>query len=135
MTRQRIQLGRNRGLVPTTKVVEVPEIADVEPPQAAVAVFKPDYTIPEASLPKLLWQSYVRGASWADGDYPAWDDKTYYEDTPHGQGMLADFIQMVDDLKPKNAPAGRTMCALGRPFRQHAKPCHPECDFRPEETR
>ena len=114
-------------------------------------------TIPTKPYDQLLWQAWVRGASFPDGIWPDPDDVGFWEGTETGQLALADFEQWSRGMKrtavatqqreaaqvqttasrppqmKAAAPAvrQRRLCPLDRPYDQHDRRCHPECDYRP----
>lgn len=84
-------------------------------------------TIPTVGIDRLLWNAYIRGASWV-GDLYADPEDDAWETTPHGRAMLGDFHLLLAELKPEpKAEAGQ--CNYGRPYRQHARKCMPDCTY------
>lgn len=114
---------------PVTEEIDLerdePVLPEPEPEEAGTKA------IPAKPFDKLLWKAYVRGAAWGVGEgfVYAWDEADYYEGTAYGQEMLGDFYALLDDERPEAAMA-RTLCPVGRPYRDHIKSCHPSCDWK-----
>lgn len=82
---------------------------------------------PTEGIDRLLWAAYVRGASWIEDQYSDPGD-SYWETTTQGRTMLGDFHLLLAELKPEPKPeAGQ--CNYGRPYRQHARKCMPDCTY------